>query len=167
MGSHQYPGEISPQLPHPTTPPPTCNNPARGGIQLRYHAMPKTHQSTAPGHRRTTPQVTDADATRAPMTAAAQPTPQPAVFVPQLRSAPDDDIDNLPEIGSEQPVWRYTQKRNRNDARRFTGHVPRIGGVPGDQLRGDLAAIIGDLLDWATRHAQTSQTQPREDSDTA
>jgi hypothetical protein len=100
------------------------------------------------------------------MTADAQHTPQPAVFVPQPRSAPDDDIDTLPEIGSEQPVWWYTQKRNRNAGRRFTGHITRIGGVPGDQLRGDLAAIIGDLLDWAKRHAQTSQTQRTGDQST-
>jgi hypothetical protein len=87
----------------------------------------------------------------------------PAVFVPQPRSAPDDTIDNLPDIGSDQPVWRYTQKRNRNDNRRFTGHITRIGGVAGDQLRGDLAAIIRDLLDWGQAARRADPDEPREE----
>jgi hypothetical protein len=100
------------------------------------------------------------------MTADPQHPPQPAgVIIPQPRSTPDDTIEDLTEFGPDNEVWRYDQRRKRNPHRRFTGHVTRVGGIEGERLRGDLAAIIRDLLDWAAHHAATSETESRQDGD--
>ncbi|MEV0049041.1 hypothetical protein AB0H34_00910 [Saccharopolyspora shandongensis] len=69
-----------------------------------------------------------------------------ASIIPLPRRAPDD---NLPETGTDQPFWRYDQKRTRGDDHRFTGRVTRVGGAEGERLRGELADVIGDLLRWA------------------
>jgi hypothetical protein len=89
--------------------------------------------------------------------------------IPSPRPAPDDHIENLPDIGSDNPVWQYDQPRKRGNNRCYTGHVDRIGGTEGDRLRGDLAAIISDLLDWAKQQTEsdaesTSNTEANRES---
>jgi hypothetical protein len=86
--------------------------------------------------------------------------------IPSPRPAPDDHIGNVPEIGSGDVVWWHDRPQKRGPHRRYTGHVQRMSGVEGDRLRGDLAAVIRDLLDWATRHAGTADTDSREDRGT-
>ena len=81
-------------------------------------------------------------------------------FVPSPRPAPDDNIENLPTIDSDQPVWLYEKEFKRNADRRFIGHVTQVSGTEGDRLRDDLTAVIRDLLDWA---AIQSQSQSPED----
>jgi hypothetical protein len=77
--------------------------------------------------------------------------------IPSPRPAPDD-IGNVPDIGSGDAAWWYDQPRKRGSHRRYTGYVDRVSGPEGDQLRGDLAAVIRDLLDWAKKQTETSDT---------
>ncbi|MGI8310052.1 hypothetical protein [Saccharopolyspora hattusasensis] len=72
-----------------------------------------------------------------------------ASIIPLPRTAPDDHIENLPQTRGDQPVWRHDQKRTRGHDRHFTGHITRVGGPDGEQLRAELADVIGDLLCWA------------------
>lgn len=92
-------------------------------------------------------------------TARINPTCRDATDIPAPRPAPDDNVENLPEIGSDSHVWCYDQHSTRGRRRRFTGQVTRIGGAEGDRLRADLAAITYDLLDWA--HQQQTQQAER------
>ena len=84
--------------------------------------------------------------------------------IPSPRPPLDNDIEDLPEIGSDDPVWWYDQPRKRGGDRRYWGQVERIGGVEGDQLRKDLAAAIRDLLDWADQQIKKSETDSEADS---
>jgi hypothetical protein len=79
-----------------------------------------------------------------------------AVVIPLPRQAPDDYLEDLLQTDSDQQVWWYDQKRKRGD-RRYSGHVNHIHGAEGERLRGEFAAVIGELLDWA---AQQVQNQP-------
>lgn len=83
------------------------------------------------------------------------------VVVPLPRKPPDDDVENLPEIATDQAIWWYDQKRKRGGDRRFSGHINRIGGAEGERLRGELAAVIRDLLRWAAE--QQSHDESTED----
>lgn len=87
------------------------------------------------------------------------------VRVPRPRRAPDDDAGNLPEMASDQAVWWYDQKRARGGDRRFHGHVTRVGGAEGERLRGELAAVVRDLLEWAAE--QQSRDESTEEGDAA
>lgn len=87
------------------------------------------------------------------------------VVVPLPRKAPDDEVENLPVIASEQAVWWYDQNRKRGGDRRFSGHINRIGGAEGERLRGELAAVIRDLLHWAAE--QQSRDESTEDGEAA
>lgn len=84
--------------------------------------------------------------------------------IPSPRPAPDDDIGNLPKIGSDDPVWWYDQPRKRGIDRRYWGQVERIGGAEGNQLRRYLAAAMWDLLDWANQQVKKSATDSESDS---
>lgn len=91
----------------------------------------------------------------------------PFVGIPSPRPAPDNHMENLPKTGPPQPVWWYDQPRKRGNNLRYTGHVTRIGGAEGDRIRGELTAIIRDLLDWATQQADAESTpESRQDGDT-
>lgn len=81
-----------------------------------------------------------------------------SVVIPQPRIAPDNDITGipkLPETGPDQPVWWYDQGRKRGGDRRYSGHINYIYGADADRLRGEFAAVVGDLLDWAARQQQS------------
>jgi hypothetical protein len=82
--------------------------------------------------------------------------------IPSPRPAVDDYIKNLPEIDSDNPAWSYDQPRKRGNNRHYRGHVDRIGGTEGDRLRGDLAAIVRDLLDWAARQTASDAESNRQ-----
>ncbi|GDY33903.1 hypothetical protein [Gandjariella thermophila] len=84
------------------------------------------------------------------------------VVIPLPRPAADDDIENLPNIGSDQPVWWYDQQRQRGSDRQFSGYVAPVFGTDGEQLRSDLAAIIRDLLDWANKQSRKESTEDGE-----
>lgn len=58
--------------------------------------------------------------------------------------------DPHPNHGFEPPVWSYCQKRRGSAERRYVGRVARVGGAEGMRLRGDLAAVVADLLTWAS-----------------
>jgi hypothetical protein len=88
--------------------------------------------------------------------------------IPLPRPAADDDMSGLPVIDSGDPVWRYDQPRSRGrNNRHYFGHVDRIGGREGDRLRGNFAAIVRDLLDWAKRHTETESREDGGDNDTS
>jgi hypothetical protein len=73
-----------------------------------------------------------------------------AVVIPLTRKA-FDGIENLPETGSGQLVWWYDQKRKRGGDRTYSSHVNHIHGADAERLRGELADVIRDLLDWAAQ----------------
>jgi hypothetical protein len=55
---------------------------------------------------------------------------------------------------------QYNQIRNRTKNWTFSGHVRYVSGTEGDRLRGELAAVIRDLLDWAaTQRAEQADDQ--------
>jgi hypothetical protein len=85
-----------------------------------------------------------------------------AVVIPLPRTAPDDDIESLPPTGSDQAVWRYYQGRKRGANRSFSGHATSVGGAEGERLRGELAAVIGELLDWAARQSHNESIEDGE-----
>jgi len=88
-----------------------------------------------------------------------------AVVIPLPRKAPDNDIENLPETGSDQPVWWYDQRRKRGEDRHYSGHVNHIYGTEAERVRGELADVIRDLLDWAAQ--QQSGDHSTEDGEAA
>lgn len=71
-------------------------------------------------------------------------------LVPEPRKPPVGDADSLRDNGSDQQEWQYDQTRNRTKNWAFTGHVRYVNGAEGDRLRGELTAVIRDLLDWAS-----------------
>jgi hypothetical protein len=86
------------------------------------------------------------------------------IGIPSPRSPLDDTIGILPEIDSDDPAWWYDQPRKRGNDRRYWGHVERVGGAEGDQLRRNLAAAIRDLLDWANEQMKKSGKDSETDS---
>lgn len=88
-----------------------------------------------------------------------------AVVIPLPRKAPDDDIENLPQIGHGQPVWRYNQDRKRGVERRYSGYISHIHGADAERLRGELAQVVQELLDWAAQ--QQSGDHSTEDGEAA
>lgn len=88
-----------------------------------------------------------------------------AVVIPLPRQAPDDDIENLPQIGSDQPVWWYNQGRKRGGDRRYSGYVNHIHGAEAERMRGELAQAIQELLNWAAD--QQSGDHSTEDGEAA
>ncbi|MFB9302374.1 hypothetical protein [Kibdelosporangium philippinense] len=87
-------------------------------------------------------------------------------MVPLTRK-PFDGTENRPETGSGQPVWWYDQKRKRGSDRTYSGQVNHIHGVGAERLRGELADVIRDLLDWAAAQQQTDADQSIEDGEAA
>jgi hypothetical protein len=86
-----------------------------------------------------------------------------AVVIPLPRKAPDDDIEHLPTIRPDQPVWWYDQSRKRGGERRYCGYVNPIRGAESERLRGELAQVIQELLDWAaTQHPGDQSTEDGE-----
>lgn len=75
--------------------------------------------------------------------------------IPSPRPAPDDHIENLPRTDPDQSEWWYDQRGKRGKNRRYIGYVTRIDGAEGDRIRGELAAIIRDLLNWAKQQTET------------
>ncbi|MFC3898154.1 hypothetical protein ACFOWZ_42360 [Lentzea rhizosphaerae] len=62
--------------------------------------------------------------------------------------------------GSRLNERQYNQIRNRTKNWAFSGHVHYVSGAEGDRLRGELAAVIRDLLDWAaTQRAEQADDQ--------
>ncbi|MFC0432577.1 hypothetical protein [Kutzneria buriramensis] len=90
---------------------------------------------------------------------------QDAVVVPLPRKALDDYIESLPETGSDQPVWWYDQKQKRGGDRTYSGHVNHVHGAEAERVRGELAKVIQELLDWAAQ--QQSGDQSTEDGEAA
>lgn len=88
-----------------------------------------------------------------------------AIVIPLPRKAPDDDIENLPQIGPDQPVWRYNQSRKRGVERRYSGYINHIQGAEAERLRGELAQVVQELLDWAAQ--QQSDQHSTEDGEAA
>ena len=88
-----------------------------------------------------------------------------AVVIPQPRQAPDDYLDDLPKAGSDQPVWWYDQKRKRSGDRTYSGHVNHVHDAEAERVRGELAKVIQELLDWAAQ--QQSGDHSTEDGEAA
>lgn len=80
--------------------------------------------------------------------------------VPLPRKPPVGDTESLCDNGSSLHERQYNQIRNRTKNWTFSGHVRYVSGAEGDRLRGELAAVIRDLLDWAaTRRAEQADDQ--------
>ncbi|MBY8855409.1 hypothetical protein K7711_02865 [Nocardia sp. CA2R105] len=59
--------------------------------------------------------------------------------------------ENAPEVGPAQPIWSYSQSRERRSERQFSGHVRFLHGTQAERLRGELADVVGELLEWAAK----------------
>lgn len=66
----------------------------------------------------------------------------------------------------EQVSWTYTGSSERGRALHFSGHVTYLGGAEGERLRGELSAVMGDLLRWAVvaRNAAEDLSDHHEDT---
>jgi hypothetical protein len=87
---------------------------------------------------------------------------QDSVVIPLPRFVPDNDIEDLPKTGFDQQAWWYYQGRKRGGDRRYSGHVNRIHGAEAERLRGELADVICDLLDWTARQSDDQSTEDGE-----
>jgi hypothetical protein len=78
-----------------------------------------------------------------------------AVVIPLRRKESgnnsDNNIEKIHQTGPDQPVWRYNQTRKRNRDRHYAGHVTYVHGDRAEQLRGELADVIAQLLEWAVQ----------------
>jgi hypothetical protein len=72
-----------------------------------------------------------------------------ATVIP-LRKPAGISGDDRPENVTNDTGWRYHQKRKGKTGRTYSGHVTRVGGAEGERIRGDLAAVLADLLTWAS-----------------
>lgn len=80
--------------------------------------------------------------------------------VPPPRKPPVGDTEPLRDNSSSLDERQYNQIRNRTKNWTFSGHVRYVSGAEGDRLRGELAAVIRDLLDWAaTQRADQADDQ--------
>ncbi|WP_147471521.1 hypothetical protein [Nocardia stercoris] len=88
-----------------------------------------------------------------------------AIVIPLRRrtisNGHSDNSENLQETSLEQPVWQYVQHRKRVGDRRYTGHIKYVHGARSEQLRGELADAIQQLLEWAVQ--QQSDDHHRQD----
>ena len=86
----------------------------------------------------------------------------PTIVVP----AREQHDDSQPENGLVEPDFQYDQTWKRGKRRRYKGYVERVGGAEREHLRESLAAVIRDLLDWASRHTKGQQTDTQSTHDT-
>lgn len=85
------------------------------------------------------------------------PEDTPGQDEPTSEDRPDNFADPLGEL----PVWSYCQTGPRRTSRTYTGHVTYVGGAEGKRLRRELAAVVRDLLEWASQR----ETRPQEGGD--
>lgn len=69
----------------------------------------------------------------------------------QAEPASEDHLDNLADTLGEPPAWSYCQTGPRGTSRTYTGQVTYVGGAEGERLRRELATVVRDLLEWASR----------------
>lgn len=83
-------------------------------------------------------------------------------------TAPSEvDPGSLLNSPSDQVIWQYDGHSERGRVRRYSGHVTYLGGAAGERLRGDLAAVIHDLLVWAAAARNAAEDLPEQDKDDA
>jgi hypothetical protein len=68
---------------------------------------------------------------------------------------------------SDQASWSYTGRIERGRVRHFSGHVTHLGGAAGERLRGELAAVISELLRWAATTSNAAEEPSDHHEDTA
>ena len=76
-----------------------------------------------------------------------------------------ESAEDSSTIYREEGKWRYHPRDARGRGRNFTGNVTYIGGGEGERLRGALAPVIRDLLDWAATHQDTAADSPEDRDD--
>ncbi|WP_018683360.1 hypothetical protein [Actinokineospora enzanensis] len=69
-----------------------------------------------------------------------------ATVIPLGKSYALDDASKCVTDGG---VWRYHERRRGKSGRIYSGHVSRVNGGEGKRIRGELAAAVLDLLNWA------------------
>jgi hypothetical protein len=62
-------------------------------------------------------------------------------------------------------VWWYDQQRKRSADRRYAGRIDYVHGAEAERVRGELAAVVLDLLSWAAQ--QQSGDHSVEDGEAA
>ncbi|XVV04506.1 hypothetical protein ACQPW3_03555 [Actinosynnema sp. CA-248983] len=82
-----------------------------------------------------------------------------AVVIP-LRKKPGISGDDRAESVTGDTGWRYDEKRRGKPDRIYSGTVTRVGGAEGERIRGNLAAVLAELLTWAgERDGQDSREE--------
>ena len=92
-----------------------------------------------------------------------RPTKPTAVGGDQLPASETPPVDTP----SDQAIWSYTGRSERGRDRHFTGHVTHLGGAAGERLRGELAAVISELLRWAATASNAAEEPSDRHEDTA
>ncbi|WP_157186707.1 hypothetical protein [Nocardia jiangxiensis] len=62
-----------------------------------------------------------------------------------------NNIENFEKAGPTQLTWSYSQRRERRNERQFSGHVRFLHGAQAERLCGELADVLGELLEWAAK----------------
>ncbi|MCX4097660.1 MULTISPECIES: hypothetical protein [unclassified Nocardia] len=101
---------------------------------------------------------------RTPDTTPGNPDDNPgAVVIPLRRKALRNNLDNnrekRHETDPEQPVWHYDQVRKRSADRHYAGRVRYVHGPRAEQLRGELADVTQQLLEWAVQQQSDNARQ--------
>jgi len=91
--------------------------------------------------------------------------PRPGRTALATNSTPPEE----PRINSpfDQETWEYAGHSERGRVQQYTGHVTYLGGAAGERLRGELAAVIEELLRWAADARAAAEESPKNDQGTA
>jgi hypothetical protein len=101
-----------------------------------------------------------------PRSRSIQSTHGPVIPFPWPASDPAEETtktgrDNISQTGAYRGEWCYHQKTKRGQNRCYHGHIRRVGGTEGQRLRGELAAVLRELLEWAVDN-QDKSINPRD-----
>lgn len=83
-----------------------------------------------------------------------------AVVIP-LRKKAGISGDDRPEFVTGDTGWRYDEKRRSKPDRIYSGQVTRVGGAEGERIRGNLAAVLAELLTWASERDEQDSREER------
>ncbi|WP_235926359.1 hypothetical protein [Actinokineospora pegani] len=83
-----------------------------------------------------------------------------AVVIP-LRKKAGISGDDRPEFVTDDTGWRYDEKRRGKPDRFYFGTVTRVGGTQGERIRGNLAAVLAELLTWASEWDEQGSREER------
>lgn len=76
------------------------------------------------------------------------PTGKHESFSPPEKSRENASFHQV-DVNYDQPSWCYSQAQKRTVSRTYSGYITYVHGAESARLRGRLAAVVNDLLQWA------------------